>query len=105
MEKKSLYRVIVSDRSRQMLTSHVRFLTQKSPSSARKIKDELLEAIRSLKDMPERFSFLEGEFIPPNKYHKVCIQKRYLIIYQIKDKTVYIDYVVDCRQDYEWLIR
>ncbi|MDD4658959.1 MAG: type II toxin-antitoxin system RelE/ParE family toxin, partial [Eubacteriales bacterium] len=30
---------------------------------------------------------------------------RYLLIYQIKDNIVYIDAVVDCRQDYIWLIQ
>jgi len=34
----------------------------------------------------------------------MLIEKQYILIYQIKDDTVYIDYVVDCRQDYGWLI-
>ena len=33
------------------------------------------------------------------------IEKRYMLIFQIVDNTVYADYVVDCRQDYGWLIR
>lgn len=105
MEKTPQYKVIVSARSHQMLASHFRFLAQKSPPAARRIKNELLEAIRSLEDMPERFPFLEAEYIPPNKYHKMFVQKWYLILYQIKDQTVYVDYIIDCRQDYGWLIR
>lgn len=104
MEKKPQYKVIVSDRARQMLPGHVRFLAQKSPITARKIKNDLMDAIRSLNQMQERFSFLEAEFIPPNKYHKMFIEKWYLILYQIKDQTVYVDYIVDCRQDYGWLV-
>ncbi|HHY30897.1 MAG TPA: type II toxin-antitoxin system RelE/ParE family toxin, partial [Syntrophaceticus sp.] len=49
--------------------------------------------------------FLESEFIPPNKYHKMFVEKWYLILYQVKDQTVYVDYIVDCRQDYGWLVR
>ena len=105
MEKTPQFKIIVSDRSRQMLATHVHFLAQKSPSAARKVKNELMDAIRSLKEMPERFSFLDAEFIPPNKYHKMFVEKWYLILYQIKDQTVYIDYIVDCRQDYGWLVR
>ncbi|WP_206811522.1 type II toxin-antitoxin system RelE/ParE family toxin [Paradesulfitobacterium ferrireducens] len=104
MEKKPQYKVIVSDRARQMLPGHVRFLAQKSPITARKIKNDLMDAIRSLNQMQERFPFLEAEFIPPNKYHKMFIEKWYLILYQIKDQTVYVDYIVDCRQDYGWLV-
>jgi plasmid stabilization system protein ParE len=105
MEKKTQYKVIVSDRARQMLAGHVRFLAQKSPSAARRIKNELMDAIRSLSIMPERFPFLNVEFMPLNKYHKMFVEKWYLILYQIKDQIVYVDYILDCRQDYGWLVR
>ncbi|MEW6662923.1 MAG: type II toxin-antitoxin system RelE/ParE family toxin [Bacillota bacterium] len=105
MEKKVQYKVIVSDRARQMLVGHVRFLAQKSPSASRKVKNDLMDAIRSLQQRPERFPFLDAEFIPPNKFHKMFVEKWYLILYQIKDQTVYVDYIVDCRQDYGWLVR
>jgi len=105
MEKKPQYEVIVSDRARQMLAGHIRFLAQKSPIVAREIKNELMDAIRSLSIMPERFPFLDADFIPLNKYHKMFVVKWYLILYQIKDQTVYVDYIVDCRQNYGWLVR
>jgi plasmid stabilization system protein ParE len=105
MENKPQYKVIVSDRARQMLAGHVRFLAQKSPTSARKIKNDLMDAIRYLSTMPEGFPFLDAEFIPLNKYHKMFVEKWYLILYQIKDQTVYVDYISDCRQDYGWLVR
>lgn len=105
MEKKPQYKVIVSDRARQMLAGHIRFLAQKSPATARRTKNELMNAIRSLSTMPERFPYLNAEFIPLNKYHKMFAEKRYLILYQIKDQTVYVDYIVDCRQDYGWLLQ
>lgn len=105
MEKKPQYKVIVSDRARQMLAGHVRFMVQKSPDAARKVKNDLMSSIRSLNQMSERFPFLDAEFIPLNKYHKMYVEKWYLILYQIKDHTVYVDYIVDCRQDYGWLVR
>ena len=105
MEKQPRYKVIVSDRARQMLANHVRFMAQKSPFTARAVKNELMDAIRSLYQMPERFPFLEAEFTPLNKYHKMFVQKWYLILYQVKDQTVFVDYIVDCRQDYGWLVR
>ncbi len=105
MEKKPRYKVIVSERARHMLTGHVRFLAQKNPIAARRTKNELMNAIHSLYAMPERFPFLNAEFIPPNKYHKMFVEKWYLILYQVKDQMVYIDYIVDCRQDYGWLVK
>ena len=105
MENKPQYKVIVSDRARQMLAGHVRFLAQKSPPAARKTKNELMDAIRSLSTMSERFPFLNTEFVPLNKYHKMFVEKWYLMLYQIKDQTVYVDYIVDCRRDYGWLVQ
>ena len=55
--------------------------------------------------MPERCSWLIADYIPPNKYRKILFEKRYLLLFQIIDNTVYVDYVVDCRQDYGWLLR
>lgn len=105
MEKMPRYKIVVSDRARQMLAAHVRFLAEKSPDAARKTKNELLQAIRSLAKMPERYPFLEAEFIPSNKYHKMFVDKWYLVLYQIQDEIVYVDFIVDCRQDYRWLVR
>jgi plasmid stabilization system protein ParE len=96
---------MVSARTQQMLGVHVRFLAKVSATAARKTKSELMKAIRALTTMPERFPFIEAEHIPPNKYHKLYVENWYLILYQVKDQTVYVDYIVDCRQDYGWLIR
>lgn len=105
MEKIKQYKIIISDRSRQMLANHVHFMAQKSPSAARKVKNNLIDAIRSLHQMSERLPYLDAEFIPPNKYHKMFVEKWYLVLYQIKDQIIYVDYIVDCRQGYGWLVR
>ncbi len=42
--------------------------------------------------------------IPTGKYRKLLIAKRYLLIYLVKGDKVYVDAVVDCRQDYGWLL-
>ncbi len=69
-----------------------------------KVKNDLMGAIRSLQQIPERFPFLEAEFIPFNKYHKMFVEKVYLIFISDQDQMVYVDHIVDCRQDYEWLM-
>lgn len=33
------------------------------------------------------------------------VAKWYLVLYQIQDDTVYVDYILDCRKAYSWLIR
>jgi len=104
MSKTANYNVIISDRAKQMLGVNIKFLAQASPEGALKLKDNLLKAIRSLELMPQRCPFFNEPYIPSNKYHKLVVQDRYIILFQIKDSNVYVDYVLDCRQDYQWLI-
>ena len=99
------YKIIISDRAREMLALHFRFLAQVNKPAAEKLKIRLIEEIRSLQNMPYRFPFFTADYIPANKYHKLYVENWYLVLYQIRDDTVYVDWIVDCRQDYQWLIR
>lgn len=99
------YKVIVSDRAKQMLGTHIRFMAQVSKDAARTKKKHIADALRSLSEMPQRFPFFETTHIPQNKYHKMFVEKWYLVLYQIQDDTVYVDYILDCRKEYGWFVR
>lgn len=105
MTKDQPYTVIVSDRAKRMLASHIRFLANVSKDAAVEKKTQLVREIRSLSKLPHRFPFFEAEFMPANKYHKMFIANWYLILYQIQDDTAYVDYILDCRKDYGWLLQ
>ena len=105
MVSNSKYKVIVSDRAKRMLGLHIRFMAQVNKEAAAEKKKEIMAALRSLRQMPQRFPYFEGLYITPNKYHKMFIEKRYLVLYQIQDDTVYIEYILDCRKEYTWLIK
>lgn len=104
MEENYRYKVIVSDRAKRMLGTHIRFMAQVNKKAAAEKKKELITALRSLSQMPYRFPFFEEAYIPPNKYHKMFVEKWYLVLYQIQDDTVYVEYILDCRKDYSWLL-
>ena len=104
MAENKKYKVIVSDRAKRMLGTHIRFMAQVNKEAAMTKKKELMSAMRSLSQMPQRFPFFEESYITPNKYHKMFVGEWYLILYQIQDDTVYVDYILDCRKDYSWLI-
>ena len=105
MEEQNKYQVIVSKPATQMLVAHAVFLTQVSPEAAERLVAAFEKTANSLEEMPNRCPGLVGEYIPRNMYHFMVFEKRYMIIFQIKDNVVYADYVVDCRQDYQWLMR
>lgn len=104
MTENKKFRVIVSDRAKRMLGEHVRFLAKVSPAAAREKKQQLMTELRSLSYFPQRFPFFEEEYVPKNKYHKMFIDRWYLVLYQIQDETVYVDYILDCRKEYSWLL-
>lgn len=99
------YRVIVADEVARILVSHVSFLAQVSIEAADRLIESFENAANSLKMMPQRCPWIDTEFIPKNAYRYLVFEKRYLIVFQIRDDIVFVDYVVDCRQDYQWLIR
>ncbi len=99
MAENKKYKVIVSDRARRMLGTHIRFMTQVDREAAVTKKKEIISALRSLSQMPQRFPFFDEMYVMPNKYHKMFVEKWYLVLYQIQDDTVFVDYVLDCRHD------
>ena len=105
MTSKNQYKVIISDRAKRMLGTHIRFMAQVDKQAAAAKKKEIMTELRSLCQMPQRFPFFEEPYIAPNKYHKIFIETWYLVLYQIQDDTVYVEYILDCRKDYRWLIR
>ena len=89
----------------RMLASHIRFLVNVSTDAAPEKKTQRIREIHSLSKLPHRYPFFEADFMPANKYHKMFVANWYLILYQIQDDTVYVDYILNCRKGYGWLLQ
>lgn len=98
------FTVIVSTRAAEMLRDHALFLANVSEEAARNFIEDFKTSAKSLEMLPERNPWLSDLSLPINKYRKLIFGKRYMIIYQVKSNKVYLDYVLDCRQDYKWLM-
>ena len=98
------YNVIISDRAADMLIEHVRFLARTSLRAAEELRKGITASATSLKSFPERNPRLSDPALPSDKYYKMITNKRYLLIYQIKNETIFIEYIVDCRCNYTWLL-
>ena len=99
------YKVLVSPKAKEMLDEHIDFLALVNKDSARNKKNEIMKGLRSLSDMPARFQLFESDYIKSGKYHKMYIEKWYLVLYQIIYDIVYVEYIIDCRENYQWLLR
>lgn len=98
------YKVIISDAALGQLDGHALFWAKVSTDASEKMVRQVMSDIKSLSENPERFPIYESQFITGVKYHRMLTAKRYLALYEIKKDMVLVDYIVDCRQDYEWLI-
>lgn len=98
-----MYKIIISDKAKRMLGQHIAFIAKVNKQVAKDTKNQIISSIKSLNNIPQRYPFLEADFIPHNKYHKLIINRRYIALFQIKDNTIYIDYILDIRKDYQWL--
>ena len=102
-----IYRVEISTEALDMLMKHVAFLAGASKDAAEKLRDEFKTQAQSLSRMPHRCPWLEGDYFPYRKYHKLIFGERYAIIYQVDEEAavVHVDYVIDYRREYSLLFR
>lgn len=103
MENK-IYKILISKRARDMLVQNAVFIAQVSPKAADRLKQAFVTAAKSLQEMPERSARLSFDDASYSNYRKLIFEKHYIIIYQIIGDTVHIEYVVDAKQDYQWLL-
>jgi plasmid stabilization system protein ParE len=103
-EKNKTYTVNITETAWEMLISHARFLANVSVPAANRLIDNFIEITDSLAAIPERNPWLEHDAIPFQKYRKLLFGKHYMALYQIQENTVYVTAVMDCRQDYVWLL-
>ncbi|NLD19091.1 MAG: type II toxin-antitoxin system RelE/ParE family toxin [Clostridiales bacterium] len=99
------HKVIISKLATQMLVAHAAFLVHVNKKVAEGLVDSFENAANSLRSMPQSYPWLTGEYISHNKYRYLLFEKRYMLIFQLEEDRVFAEYVIDCRQEYGWLIR
>lgn len=97
------YKVFVSEQAIRMLKLNIAFIAEVNVEASSKLKKAIMDGIRSLEYMPKHYPFFNEEYMLPNKYRKMVINKYYFILYQIQDDVVNVDYILDCRKDFKWL--
>ena len=92
-------KVIFGSRMDNMLLRHVEFLARVSVPAAKQFRDEFKKVIREIEDNPYQFPYEVDMNLPAHTYHKALFAKRYKALFIVEGKMVYLDAVVDCRQD------
>ncbi len=102
--KNKTYDVKITETAWEQMIEHARFLANVSASAANSLVDEFLDRADMLAKMPERCSWFAHDSIPFQKYRKILLGKYHLALFEIRETTVYVTTVIDCRQDNSWLL-
>ena len=93
------YEVIVSRRAEETLLLHVRFLSNMSIRAAKILRDAFKDAIAKLSSNPFQFQEELDLNLPKGKYRRAILLRRYKVVFFVKGNKVFVDAVVDCRQE------
>ena len=93
------YRIILASRVRIQLLNHIQFLSKVSLPAARRLRSSFKEIIARIGENPFQFP-VDPIFEDLNfPYRKALFEKRYKVLFTVSDNVVFIDSVVDCRQN------
>ena len=96
------FSVILAKRADIMILLHVEFLARVSPAAARRFIAEFKTVKTRLVDDPYQFPFadeLDAMGIDCESYRKCFFFGRYKALFLIDGNDVFIDAIIDCRQD------
>ena len=62
-----------------MIGIYIRFMADVNKNSEKQKRKEIMNMLKSLKEMPKRFPFFNEELVPYNKYHKMFVEKYYYL--------------------------
>ena len=99
-----LYEVRVTNTAWEQMLEHARFLANVSEDAATRLVDEFVRKSNTLTQMPERCPWFSHDAIPFQKYRKLFFGKYHLALFEIRESVVYVTAVVDCRQNFPWLL-
>ena len=98
-----IYKVVIQNPAIERLIQQTRFLAQVSETAAERLAAVFYKSANSLEMMPERCPWLTDPYIPEHKYRKLVFEKNYMLLFQVIGDSVFVDAVVDCRSEYNWL--
>lgn len=93
------YTVILSGNVDRQLLRHAEFLSRVSIPAARRFRNDFETVLERLEQNPHQFPFDTDSNLPSGIYHKALFSKWYKALFMIEGAAVYLDAVVDCRQE------
>jgi plasmid stabilization system protein ParE len=99
------FNIDVTANAREMLASHALFLSNVSDKAAERLVEQFHKEVNSFHTWPERYTWLDSPKVPKHTFRKILFEKHYFILYHVDGDTVYVDAMVDGRQEYSRFLR
>ncbi|MDR0380478.1 MAG: hypothetical protein LBH86_00580 [Oscillospiraceae bacterium] len=96
------YKVTLARRADWMLIAHTGFLADVSPAAARGLLTDFKAASKRIADDPFQFPYadeMDVPDMPAETYRKCLFYGRYKALFLVEGDEVYIDAIIDCRQE------
>jgi len=93
------YAITLSRRVDAMLLQHVEFLARVSVPAARKFRQDYADILKRISNNPSLFPVDTDLNLPEGVYRKALFAERYKALFSVENNVVFLDAVVDCRQD------
>ncbi len=93
------YNIYLTNNANNMIKRHILFLSKVSVKTSIKLKQTFKEYIIILKHYPKLGKKLNFKREKPPSIRKMVIDKRYILIYFIINNNIYIDTILDSRQN------
>ena len=88
-----------------MLKLHINYLKLSSFINANHFREIILQSAKELEYFPKRYPLFLVPEISNKKYRKMVVDKRYLLLYEVIGESVWINLILDCRQNYKWFLK
>lgn len=101
--KNTKYKIEFTEKALNMIKLHIQYLTLIDINIAKVFKEKIFSASKTLEVLPNRCPLL-GISDMTDKYRKLIIDDKYILVYKVIENIVCIEYFLDCKQDYKWLL-
>ena len=93
------YTVVVREKCLTSFENHLEFLANVNINAAENLHNSFWDVARTLTAFPERNPLIRLSADPDAEYRRALLGKHHAVLYEVAGKNVFIDAVVDLRQN------
>lgn len=89
-------KILISKKARKQLYLHAFYKSKYSKASSLQFLEDFNSSIQFLLLFP----YMYPKISKNSSYRKIIFNKKYIIIYFIENENIYIDSIINCKQNY-----